>query len=61
MATTKMWLSRLNQGDTVNRRYFETLASGTTMLLCPSDVNQAYDGLGFQDQENMFCVDVSFF
>ena len=53
MATTKMWLSSLSQGDIVNPRYFETLASGTTMLLCPSDVNQAYSGLGFQDQENM--------
>ena len=53
MATTKMWLSSLSQGDIVNPRYFETLASGTTMLLCPSDGNQAYDGLGFQHQENM--------
>ena len=53
MATTKMWLSSLSQGDIVNPRYFETLASGTTMLLCPSDDHQAYDGLGFQEQENM--------
>lgn len=49
MARSKMWVSTTGPSDLVGTRYYEVLASGTTMLLCnvpPSP--SAYDGL-FKD------------
>lgn len=46
MARSKMWVSTTGPSDLVGTRYYEVLASGTTMLLCnvpPSP--SAYDGL----------------
>ena len=41
----------------MNPRYFEVLASGTTMLLCNREVEGVYDGLGFRHLENMLMFD----
>lgn len=44
LARTKMWISTLGPSKLVGTRYFEVLASGTTLLLCEAD-DEAYEGL----------------
>jgi len=52
-AHTKIWLSTQSSGDIINPTYFETLASGTTMLACVADSIGAYKDLQFEDGHNM--------
>ena len=54
MAQTKIWISTTGPEDIVGTRYFETLMSGTTLLLCnrPKNSSWAYDGL-FKDGEHV--------
>lgn len=47
IAKTKMWVSTTGPSDIVGTRYFEILASGTTLLLCNQKPG-AYEGL-FED------------
>ena len=50
LARTRIWLSTLGPSNIVGTRYFEVLASGTTLLMCnsPPPGTWVYDGL-FQD------------
>jgi hypothetical protein len=50
MARSKMWVSTTGPRDIVGTRYFEVLASGTTLLLCnrPAANRHVYSGL-FED------------
>lgn len=50
LARARIWLSTLGPSNIVGTRYFEVLASGTTLLLCssPPPGTWVYDGL-FQD------------
>merc|ERR1719296_23009 len=57
MARTKIWLSSLSSGSIVNPRYFEVMASGTTVLLCNRASNGEYEGLGFEDGVNSVMFD----
>ena len=45
IARTKMWVSTTGPSSIVGTRYFEILASGTTMLLCNKADAGVYDGL----------------
>lgn len=53
MAQTKIWISTLSIGDLVNPRYFEVMASGTTLLMCNRESNGAYEDMGFEDGTNV--------
>ena len=48
ISLTKMWVSTTGPSNIVGTRYFEVLASGTTMLLCNKAPSGVYDGL-FED------------
>jgi hypothetical protein len=48
ISKTKLWVSTTGPSNIVGTRYFEILASGTTMLLCNRAPQGAYDGL-FED------------
>lgn len=45
IANTKMWVSTTGPSSIVGTRYFEILASGTTLLLCNKADPGVYDGL----------------
>ena len=45
IAHTKMWVSTTGPSSIVGTRYFEILASGTTLLLCNKAASGVYDGL----------------
>ena len=45
IAKTKMWVSTTGPSSIVGTRYFEILASGTTLLLCNKADKGVYDGL----------------
>jgi len=45
IARTKMWVSTTGPSSIVGTRYFEILASGTTLLLCNKAAKGVYDGL----------------
>ena len=45
ISKTKMWVSTTGPSNIVGTRYFEILASGTTMLLCNKAPAGVYDGL----------------
>merc|ERR1711924_538048 len=53
IARTKVWLSTLSIGNIVNPRYFEVMASGTTVLACNRENMGAYKGLGLEDDVNV--------
>lgn len=52
MASTKVWLATQSSGGIVNPRYFEVMASSTTVLAC-NRAPAAYEGLGFEDGVNV--------
>ena len=53
LAATKIWISTTGPEQIVGTRYFEVLASGTTLLLCNRPKNpRVYDGL-FEDGTHM--------
>ena len=55
LARTKMWVSTTGPESIVGTRFFEVLASGTTLLLC-NRMNQTYDEL-FQDGVHVIMFD----
>lgn len=56
MAQTKIWLTTTSIADIVNPRYFEVMASNTTMLLCDR-VASPYSSMGFEDGVNLAMFD----
>ena len=58
LSRAKMWVSTLGPNNIVGTRYFEVLASGTTMLLCnrPPAGEWVYDGL-FEDGVHVVMFD----
>ena len=49
LAATKVWVSTTGPSELVGTRYYEVLASGTTLLLCNAPASPSvYDGL-FED------------
>ena len=58
MARTKMWISTTGPESIVGTRYYEVLASGTTLLMCnqPPKGVWVYDGL-FKDGEHVVMFD----
>ena len=58
LSRAKMWVSTLGPSNIVGTRYFEVLASGTTMLLCnrPPAGEWVYDGL-FEDGVHVVMFD----
>lgn len=57
IAKTKIWLTSLSSGDLVGTRYFEIMASGTTVLLCNREEGGAYEDMGFEDGVNLLMYD----
>ena len=46
LAATKVWVSTTGPSELVGTRYYEVLASGTTLLLCNAPASPSvYDGL----------------
>lgn len=56
IARTKMWVSTTGPSNIVGTRYFEILASGTTLLLCNRAPAGVYDGL-FEDGKHAVLFD----
>jgi hypothetical protein len=58
LARAKMWISTTGPDHIVGTRYFEVLASGTTLLMCnrPAAGARAYEGL-FADGEHVVVFD----
>lgn len=58
LSRARMWVSTTGPSDIVGTRYFEVLASGTTLLLCnrPRAGRWVYDGL-FEDGEHVVLFD----
>ena len=58
IARSRMWVSTTGPSQLVGTRYFEVLASGTTLLLCnrPQRGEWVYDGL-FEDGEHVVMFD----